>query len=79
MNRAFWFAAVIFVLSLIVYTLTLCPTIYWQDSSAFATAAYTLGIPFSPGFHIYILLGRIFSLLPPGNPARSLNFICILS
>jgi|GEM_PF-1091516 len=75
MNRDYWIAAVIFILSLTIYTLTLCPTIYWQDSSAFASASYTLGIPFSPGFPLYVLLGRIFSLFSAQNPAWPVNFM----
>ncbi len=75
MNRDYGFAFVIFVLSLLTYTPTLCPNIYWQDSSAFVAASHTLGIPFSPGFPIYILLGRIFSLFPTQNPAWPVNFM----
>src|SRR5574341_523463 len=75
MNRTLLFAIPIFLVSLLVYILTLAPTIYWQDSSAFVAASYTLGIPLSPGFPIYILLGRIFSLFPSSNPAWSINFM----
>src|SRR5574341_407899 len=75
MNRTLLFAIPIFLVSLLVYILTLAPTIYWQDSSAFVAASYTLGIPFSPGFPIYILLGRIFSLFPSSHPAWSINFM----
>jgi hypothetical protein len=75
MKKDSCFAIAIFILSMTIYTLTLCPTIYWQDSSAFASASYTLGIPFSPGFPVYILLGRIFSLFPAQNPAWPVNFM----
>jgi len=75
MNRATQFAIVVFCVSLTVYALTLCPTIFWEDSAAFAAAAHTLGIPHSPGFPIYILLGRIFSFFPAQNPAWSVNFM----
>jgi len=73
-KRLLW-ALGIFVLSLVVYTLTLCPTIYWEDSAAFVTAANTLGIPHSPGFPIYVLLGRISSLFQINNPAWPVNFM----
>ena len=75
MNRTLLFAILIFLASLLIYILTLAPTIYWQDSAAFASASYTLGIPFSPGFPVYVLLGRIFSLFPAQNPAWPVNFM----
>ncbi len=78
MNRDCWFASAIFFVSLTIYVLTLCPTIYWEDSAAFVTAAHVLGIPHSPGFPVYVLLGRLFSLLPVNNPAWPVNFMSAL-
>jgi len=60
---------IIFVLTLGIYLFTLCPTIYWEDSAAFSSVHALLGIPHSPGFPLYVLLGRLFLLLPIGNSA----------
>ena len=65
----------IFVVSFGVYLFTLCPTIYWEDSAAFSAAHYLLGIPHSPGFPIYVLLGKLFLLLPAGSPAFLSNLM----
>jgi tetratricopeptide (TPR) repeat protein len=66
-------AGAIFIVTFGVYLLTMCPTIYWEDSAAFSAANSIVGIPHSPGFPIYVLLGRIFSLIPIENPAFSSN------
>ncbi|MCI0530722.1 MAG: DUF2723 domain-containing protein, partial [candidate division Zixibacteria bacterium] len=57
----------IFCVSLIVFSITLAPSIYWEDSAAFVTAANILGIPHSPSFPIYVMWGRLFTLLPIDN------------
>ncbi len=65
--------AAIFVGTFGVYILTLCPTIYWEDSAAFCAVHSLLGIPHSPGFPIYVLLGRLFSTIPVGSQAFRSN------
>ena len=65
----------VFAVSFGVYLFTLCPTIYWEDSAAFSTAHSLLGIPHSPGFPIYVLLGKLFLLLQAGNPAFLSNLM----
>jgi hypothetical protein len=53
----------------------MCPTTYWEDSAAFSAVNPILGIPHSPGFPIYVLLGRIFSLIPIENHAFRSNLM----
>lgn len=65
----------IFTVSFGVYLFTLCPTVYWEDSAAFSAAHSLLGIPHSPGFPIYVLLGRLFLLLSVGSPAFLSNLM----
>lgn len=66
---------IIFVSTLGIYLFTLCPTIYWEDSAAFSSVHVLLGIPHSPGFPLYVLLGRLFLLLPIGNSASLSNLM----
>ncbi|MEW6556707.1 MAG: DUF2723 domain-containing protein [Elusimicrobiota bacterium] len=67
---------IIFLLSLCLYLLTLCPTVYVGDSGEFATAAYTLGITHPPGYPLYVLLGKIFTVIIPfGNIAYRVNLM----
>lgn len=68
-----WCAAVFFV-TYFVYLLTLYPTVTTEDSGEFSTAVLTLGIAHPPGYPLYVLAGKIFTLLIPfGNPAWKVN------
>jgi hypothetical protein len=42
-----------------------CPTIYVGDSGELVTAAYMLGIPHPPGYPLYVLAGKLWTLLLP--------------
>ena len=67
--------ALVFVATLIPYYLTLCPTIYTGDSGDFITASYTLGIPHPGGYPLYMILGKLFSLIPLGSVAYRYNLM----
>ncbi|MBD3232607.1 MAG: DUF2723 domain-containing protein [candidate division Zixibacteria bacterium] len=59
---------------LFIYLYNLCPTVYFWDSAELTSASYALGLPHSPGFPLYILWGRLISLLPFATPAYRMNF-----
>ena len=64
----------VFFLALIVYLRTLCRTVYVGDSGELIAAVHTLGIPHPPGYPLYVLLGKAFSVaLIAGSPALRLN------
>jgi len=67
-SKKFW-GLFLFSFSLLIYIFTLCPTVFWWDSGEFIANIAVLGIPHRPGFPIYILLGKFFSLLSFFNPA----------
>lgn len=56
--------AVAFIVSLAVYTKTIAPTVPFWDGGEFIAASYILGIPHPPGSPLYILIGRLFTVLP---------------
>ncbi len=56
--------AAAFIVSLAVYTKTIAPTVPFWDGGEFIAASYILGIPHPPGSPLYILIGRLFTLLP---------------
>ena len=65
----------VFVFSLAVYVRCLTPTVPFWDSGEFIATAYRLGIPHPPGTPLYVLIGRVFSLLPFGSVAVRVNFL----
>ncbi|MEE9269801.1 MAG: DUF2723 domain-containing protein [Candidatus Krumholzibacteria bacterium] len=72
-------AIVAFVVSLGVYARTMAPSASFWDAGEFIASSYTLGIPHSPGTPLYVLLGRVFTLMPlPFSVAGKVNFISVL-
>lgn len=69
-----------FIVSLVIYTLTLAPTASFWDSGEFIAVAHGLQVNHPPGAPFYSLVGRIFSMfMPAGYVAVSINFISALS
>ncbi len=64
----------IFLLSFSVYFFTLCPTVsMYADAGEFPTFAYISGFGHPPGYPLFILILKLFLLLPLGNPAFRSN------
>ena len=74
---------VVFAASMVLYLMTLCPTVYNGDSGDLTTASYVLGVAHPTGYPLYMLVGKIFSLIPYGNIAFRYNLMsavfCALS
>ncbi len=70
---------IVFVVSLLIYLLTLAPDLTWShwgaDGGDFVTAALTGRVPHPPGAPVYMLLADIFVRLPWGTPAWRLNLL----
>ena len=49
---------------LCLYLVTLSPSTAMWDTSEYIAAAYTLGLPHPPGNPLFVLLGRVFAVLP---------------
>jgi len=65
----------LFILIFVVYLSTLSPIVGEADSFEFQVVSYTLGIAHPSGYPLYILLGKLFTLLPIGNIAYRVNLI----
>ena len=48
-----------------VYALGACRSIYVGDSGELVTAAHVLGVPHPTGYPLYVLLGKLWTLLVP--------------
>lgn len=70
-------AAITSFTAFFVYLLTIAPDLTWanfgSDGGELITASVTLGIPHPPGYPTYVLLGKLFSLLPIGSVAFRFN------
>jgi len=57
-------AAIASIVVLALYVLTLAPTTAMWDTSEYIAAAYRMSLPHPPGNPLFILIGRVFTLLP---------------
>jgi tetratricopeptide (TPR) repeat protein len=72
-------ALAVFLVPLVVFTMTMAPTLVFWDSGEFIATAYILGIPHSPGTPLFTLAGRVFAMLPlPMAAAARVNFFSVL-
>jgi len=69
---------VLFVATLIVYSVNLCPSLWWMDSGEFVFHATFLGIPHPTGYPLYIQLGKLLTLLPGIEGPIAVNFFSAL-
>lgn len=72
-------AVVVFLTGIAAYVATMPPTTSFWDSGEFIATSYILGIPHSPGTPLYVLVGRVFSMLPIGmSVAERVNFLSVV-
>src|SRR3954468_7917750 len=76
-DRPSYLAAGIVTLAVFVlYAVTLAPNTAMWDTSEYIAAAYTLGLPHPPGNPFFVLLGRVFAVLPIApNVAMRINIL----
>ncbi len=61
---------VLFLVALVVYTITLEPSVSLWDCGEFISAAYKLQVVHPPGAPFFLLVGNFFSNLAFGNPVN---------
>lgn len=71
----YFFIAFSFLAPFFIYLLTLAPTVTLEDSGELITAAYFLGVPHEPGYPLFVIFGKLFSLLPLGTIAFRVNMM----
>jgi tetratricopeptide (TPR) repeat protein len=72
-------ALVVFAVVMVCYLITISPTVSFWDSGEFIATSYSLGVPHPPGTPFYVVLGRIFAMLPLVQPALGVNLMSAIS
>ena len=65
----------LFVAALCLYCATLAPTMLPADSGEFQITGPALGVAHPPGYALFTMLGKLFSLLPFGEVAWRVNLL----
>lgn len=68
----------VFLISFLVYILSLAPSIVFGDSADLIIAGYFWGVAHPTGFPLFTVLSKIFSFLPLGNIAFRFNLFSAL-
>ena len=72
----------VFLVAMIVYLLTVAPTASFWDCGEFIACSHELEVTHPPGAPLFLLLGRIFSMLALGDVTRvafMVNLMSVLS
>jgi hypothetical protein len=69
----------LFILSGIVYLLTLEPTVSFWDCGEFILSAFKLQVGHPPGAPLFLMMGRIATLFAGGDTSRAALMVNILS
>jgi hypothetical protein len=73
------YAILAVVLPFAVYMATLAPSVTFFDSGEFLTATASLGSAHSPGYPLFLMYAKPFTLLPFGNIAFRINMATAFS
>jgi hypothetical protein len=57
-------AAAVFLVSIITYAITVSPTVVFWDVGEFCAAAFSLQVPHPPGAPLFLLIARVFAMVP---------------
>jgi Protein O-mannosyl-transferase TMEM260-like len=71
-----------FVVAMVVYTLTVEPSVPLWDCGEFISASYSLQVVHPPGAPLFLLIGRIFSMFAMGdlaNVALAVNMLSVVA
>ena len=71
---------IVFIIGLAVYMSTVQSSVSFWDCGEFAASSYLLQVPHPPGTPFFILLGKLFSLIPFGSDiGYRINLISVFS
>lgn len=73
------FAALAFLVAFATYLLTVQPTVPFWDCGEFTAAAVGQQVPHPPGAPLFLMIGKLFHLLPFGDPGWRVNLVSVFS
>ncbi len=74
------YAAGVFIVSLIVYLMTVQPSVSFWDCGEFIAASYYMQVPHPPGTPFFLILGNVFAKIPFfENVGFKVNLISVFS
>ena len=73
--KTYIYSALSFFIPLIIYIVTLAPTVSWVDSDELATASTLLKTAHPTGYPLFTILGKIFTFIPAGDEVYRLNLM----
>ncbi len=72
--------AVVFLISLVQFVLTVQPSVSFWDPGELSAASRLLQVPHPPGGPLFLLVGRILYMLPfPGDLGLRMNMVSVLA
>ncbi|MCX8056618.1 MAG: DUF2723 domain-containing protein [Ignavibacteria bacterium] len=72
--------AIVFLTAFIVYSLTVQPSVSFWDCGEFIAASYYLQVPHPPGAPLFLLIGRLFMMVPfVENLGLRMNYVSVIS
>ena len=69
----------VFCLALALYVLTLSPGLLAADNAEYQFVAHRLGVAHPPGYALYTMVGKLFTLLPLHTPAWRVNLFAAVT
>jgi hypothetical protein len=79
-TRDRWLAIITGIVACIIYALTVQRTVSFWDCGEFIASAVILGVPHPPGTPLFLLIGRLFSLLPVAEDiSLRVNLVSVIS
>ena len=72
-------AILLFIFTAVIYFQTFSPSIYGADSGDLVSAAVVGGIAHPPGYPLYLIISRLFLLLPGLTPAAKINLFSLVT
>lgn len=73
------FGALALVIALVTYLLTVQPTVPFWDCGEFTAAAVQQQVPHPPGAPLFLMLGKLFHLIPFGDDGWRVNLLSVFS